>query len=159
MKWPTPSTGHTICGLAPCNTSGSFCLCPLANGGIIEEKMPSVLILDDDHDVRLLMRNVFELLGASQSVTAASVRDMASTADAVLATKLAILDVNLGAGQPSGIDAFRWLQERNYPGKVVFLTGHARSHPLVAEAAVMGADVLEKPVDLDVLNRLFQEAS
>jgi DNA-binding response OmpR family regulator len=60
---------------------------------------------------------------------------------------LAILDINLGAGSPSGLAGYRWLREHEFAGRVVFLTGHARSHPLVAEASEIGdAVVYEKPM-------------
>jgi hypothetical protein len=35
---------------------------------------------------------------------------------------------------PAGVDAYGWLQEHGFSGPVVFLTGHARSHPWVRRA-------------------------
>ena len=67
---------------------------------------------------------------------------------------LAFLDVNLGADNPSGLDALRWLRERGYPGKTVFLTGHGVENPLVEEArSTSGVEVLQKPISMRRLAR------
>jgi DNA-binding response OmpR family regulator len=76
--------------------------------------------------------------------------------DRRLSFDLVILDVNLGAGQPSGVDACRWLQERSFSGQIVFLTGHA-SLPGVAEAHSLGLKVLQKPLAIDELVKLLGE--
>jgi FixJ family two-component response regulator len=76
-------------------------------------------------------------------------------ADAALGCAVALLDVNLGARQPSGLDAYRWLRDHEYRGRVCFLTGHARSHPLVGQALAMGgAHLVEKPITSDRLCEL-----
>jgi DNA-binding NarL/FixJ family response regulator len=72
----------------------------------------------------------------------------------------AILDINLGQGEPTGIDAYHWLRSRGFSGRVVFLTGHAASHPLVREARLIGdAVVLEKPTGMDHLSSAIFEAA
>jgi hypothetical protein len=74
-----------------------------------------------------------------------------------LSWDLAILDVNLGGGQPSGVEAYRWLMGQSFAGRIVFLTGHARSFPDVAEAHALGVKVLEKPVPISCLLNLLDE--
>jgi FixJ family two-component response regulator len=70
---------------------------------------------------------------------------------------LAILDINLGEGQPSGLDAYHWLRESGFEGKIVFLTGHARSHPLVSQARQAGKVViLEKPTTMERLLSMLE---
>jgi DNA-binding response OmpR family regulator len=69
-----------------------------------------------------------------------------------------LLDVNLGAGQPSGIDAYRWLREHSFPGRIVFLTGHATTSPEVIAARSHGQTVLEKPIDIVKLGALVTGA-
>jgi ActR/RegA family two-component response regulator len=82
---------------------------------------------------------------------------MVAQSEDVLHSHLSILDINLGARQPSGLEAYRWLRERGYEGQIVFLTGHAMTHPLVSEAQKMGtARVLQKPVPLDDVLRLVE---
>jgi FixJ family two-component response regulator len=51
---------------------------------------------------------------------------------------VAIIDINLGANRRSGIDAYAWLRSEGYTGRIVFLTGHASTHPLVVEAQRVG---------------------
>jgi DNA-binding NtrC family response regulator len=114
----------------------------------------SVLVLDDDQDLREVLGDLLALLGAG-CVKARSVADLRSQREAALRSSVAILDVNLGADVPSGLDAYRWLRDEGFAGKVLFLTGHARGHPLVARARESGVEVREKPIDIgDVKNLL-----
>src|SRR5262249_26305927 len=94
----------------------------------------AVLVLDDDDDLvdagwDVLIDDGWECLGAH------SVAELQGLGSRAIACQLAILDINLGVGVSSGVDAYRWLRERQFGGRIVFLTGHARSHPLVAEAS------------------------
>ena len=108
-------------------------------------------LLDDDND---LLEILAELLQGRhcQSLLAHSLEELKALGPAVLAVDVAVLDINLGAGQPSGIDAYDWLVSQNFAGRLLFLTGHAHSHPLVARAErLKRAVVLAKPLDGDVL--------
>jgi len=70
---------------------------------------------------------------------------------------LALIDINLGAGQPSGVEVYRWLRARGFGGRIFFLTGHAMNSPFVAEAVRLGdAQVLSKPIRPDRLIRLLR---
>ncbi len=109
-----------------------------------------ILILEDDEDVREMLTLSYETVG-EHCVTAGSLRELEQRGDEALGCRLAILDINLGSGQPSGIDAYAWLCEHHFGGRIAFLTGHARSHPLVAEALQLGACVYEKPISVDDL--------
>lgn len=117
----------------------------------------SVLVLDDDTDLRIVLCDLFVYYGA-RCTGVGSLDEMKNlVADGRLSFDLVILDINLGAGQPSGVDAFRWLRERSFSGRILFLTGHGRSLPAVAEAHALGVKVLEKPVDIDDLVNLLGE--
>jgi DNA-binding NtrC family response regulator len=112
----------------------------------------TVLLLDDDTDALEMLEMALSLLCGCKCVHAQSYSELTRIADSALASTVALLDVNLGPRQPSGLDAYRWLRDRHYPGRVYFLTGHARSHPLVAQALAMGdAKLLEKPIAADDL--------
>jgi FixJ family two-component response regulator len=119
----------------------------------------TVLVLDDDQDLR---ETLSEWLGATcgvQSVIAASLDEIQQKQDAVLGCFLAFLDINLGAGKPSGLDAHRWLRERGFKGRIAFLTGHAQSHPhAIAAAQLTDSQVLAKPVELSVLRSLVEDS-
>lgn len=118
--------------------------------------MASVFILDNDRDIREMLCAVYAMSGVHECITTASVDAMVNDPDSVLHTDLAVLDMNLGPGQPSGSDACRWLREHRYRGKIAFLTGHGRAHPLVLEAERQGARIFEKPVDIEVLTQLIR---
>ena len=116
--------------------------------------MSTVLIVDDDEDLRAVLSEFLEMEGA-RCVAAASLAQVRAQADAALATGLALLDVNLGEGQPTGVEVCRWLRERGFAGPVVFLTGHAASDPRVVEASRQpNTRVLSKPVTCDTIAKI-----
>jgi DNA-binding NtrC family response regulator len=125
----------------------------MSDGRALDSEADSrVFLLDDDADLRESVVEILRVMTGADCVSAASVAQMMEQHEAVLCCTLAILDVNLGAGRPSGLDAFHWLRARSFSGTIAFLTGHARHHPLVADAYQIGeTKVLEKPIDFDRL--------
>jgi ActR/RegA family two-component response regulator len=117
-----------------------------------------VLFVEDDDDLRGLFVQIVDAFLARPCVGVASYDEMVGLGDAALRCQVAVLDINLGANQPSGIDAYAWLRHRGYHGRIVFLTGHASSHPLVVEANRLGdAEVYSKPIDVDRMLSVLAE--
>lgn len=117
-----------------------------------------VLVLDDDADFRDVFGETLAGLDVSSRVVVASLADLKRHEVEALACDLAILDINLGPDQPSGIDACRWLLERGFARRIVFLTGHAASHPLVVEAAKFAqAAIVAKPLEPSAVVELVRE--
>lgn len=107
-----------------------------------------VLLLDDDRDLRSAVCDFVELIADRQCVAVASFDELVAAEKDVLACAVGLLDVNLGPGKPTGIDAYRWLVGHGFAGRLYFFTGHARVHPLLAEIEKLGAvQVLAKPID------------
>ena len=113
-----------------------------------------MLLIDDDADLRDALCDLFALFTA-ECLALPSVAAMVERANKVLACDVAILDVNLGDGEPTGVDAYDWLRRHAFCGHIVFLTGHARSHPAVARAVGLGVRVLAKPIETDDLRALL----
>jgi len=112
---------------------------------------PTVVLLDDDDDLREALVELFDSSGC-ECFPAASVEELQRLPSRSLESNVALLDINLGAERQSGLDAFRWLQAQHFGGQIVFLTGHAKSHPLVEEARrLSGVRVMEKPMPMDEL--------
>ena len=87
-----------------------------------------------------------------------SVAEAKARRSEVMACGLAILDINLGHGVPSGVDAYHWLRDQGFAGRIVFLTGHAHDLPLVRRATQLGdAEVYLKPITADALKDLVEE--
>ena len=103
-----------------------------------------VLLVDDDEDLLEVLGLLFKHAGIP-NVAARSLRGVQALGAQLAPVTTAILDVNLGHGEPSGIDIARWLRAQNFTMRTVFITGHAPNHPLVRE--VGDGEVLEKPVD------------
>lgn len=109
------------------------------------------MFLDDNEDLRELMPVVLNSTLEVDCVCFGTLRELQNHSEDVLLAQIAILDINLGPGLPSGIDAFNWLMAQGFRGKILFLTGHARTNPQVAQAEKSGAMVLEKPLHPDQL--------
>ncbi|HVV51175.1 MAG TPA: response regulator [Polyangia bacterium] len=104
-------------------------------------------LLDDDADLLEILAELLEEHHC-RCFVARSLAELQALGPEVLAANVAVLDINLGAGQPSGVDAYDWLVSHDFPGRLLFLTGHAHAHPLVAQAEQLRrAAVLDKPLD------------
>jgi len=115
-----------------------------------------VLLVDDDADLREALREILQLLEGVPCLLAASLDELRRQRPAAMECDLAIIDINLGDGQPSGVDVVRWLKSEGFPGKIMFLTGHGLGDPRVMAAAeVTDTDILSKPISSEELARLI----
>jgi DNA-binding response OmpR family regulator len=118
--------------------------------------MIRVLIVDDDPELRRLICYFYEKAGRVECVGAESLESLCRIYESKGPFALAILDINLGASNFDGVDVYHWLKERNFPGRIVFLTGHARSDPRVQRALeIDGTVLLEKPAGISALKEIF----
>jgi CheY-like chemotaxis protein len=121
--------------------------------------MTRLCFLDDDGDLRDVMRELLSVLG-HDVLCVGSLREMQALGARLFACDVVLLDINLGASEPSGLDAFRWLRDHGFLGRIAFLTGHGRS---LAEALAnldeetRATPMYEKPVGLDVLMQLLRD--
>lgn len=107
----------------------------------------SILVLDDCEDLLQLSKVFIERLCDRQAVTVKSLHELEIIEERALSCEMALLDINLGANEPNGLDVYHWLRGHGFKKRIVFLTGHARTYPLVAEAERLGdASVLSKPL-------------
>ncbi len=119
------------------------------------------IVLDDDLDLRTVMLEVLLSIGIHDCIgveSEAAFRKL-PVAD-VLRADLIFLDVNLGPHVPSGIDAYRYLVDIGFNGLIYFFTGHAKSHPLVEEAARVTSSkvkILEKPIGLEAFVDIIEK--
>jgi FixJ family two-component response regulator len=115
------------------------------------------VLLDDDVDFREALGELLELYRITYRGVG-SLAELQEHADYVLSCSIAILDINLGGGVPSGLDAHRWLLAHGFAGQVAFLTGHAHQTPIVQAATELpGVRVLQKPLSYDQLLALTRE--
>jgi hypothetical protein len=58
------------------------------------------------------------------------------------------------------MDAYRWLRKAGFRGRIVFLTGHAATHPEAKKAQQLGdARLAEKPLSIPQLDALLSGSS
>lgn len=118
--------------------------------------LDAVLFVDDDEDLREVMHDILGRIGIGRVITAGSLRDVQSVRDEALGCEVAIIDINLGSDQPSGVTVFEWLEREGFTGRVVFLTGHASNDPRVKQAAsVANSVVAAKPLTVGELRKLL----
>jgi ActR/RegA family two-component response regulator len=116
-----------------------------------------VLILEDDADLGWTYLQILRNRTNRSVILAQSLQELMDNSETVLKSRVAFLDINLGAGQPNGLDAYEWLRQNNFQGRIYFLTGHAMSHPLVAKASQLeSVEVLSKPMDIDEFLKMFE---
>lgn len=119
--------------------------------------LQTVLLVDDDEDLRAAMEEVLRRLGVHRLIEAGSLRDVEDQREAALACQIALVDINLGYGEPTGINVFEWLQREGFAGRVVFLTGHGNKDPRVQHAASLaGSEVASKPVTTAKLRDMIE---
>jgi DNA-binding NtrC family response regulator len=116
-----------------------------------------VLYVEDNDDLRELVVELVTVVLKHRCVGVASYEELAALGEEALRCSVAILDINLGPDRRSGIDAYAWLRDHGYKGRIVFLTGHASTHPLVVEAQRMGdAEIFSKPIEPDRLRSIIE---
>jgi DNA-binding NtrC family response regulator len=116
-----------------------------------------VLYVEDNDDLRELVVELVSVVLKRRCVGVGSYEELAALGEEALAASVAILDINLGPDRRSGIDAYAWLRDQGYKGRIVFLTGHASSHPLVVEAQRIGdAEIFSKPIEPDRLRAIVE---
>jgi CheY-like chemotaxis protein len=119
-----------------------------------------ILVLDDDPDLTLVMSDLIRALSGRGTVVAHSLAELQTRGHEAIACDLALLDVNLGYGEPSGVDAFEWLRQSGFRGRVYFFTGHAGDHPLVRQASsIPGTSVVSKPIGMAELDALLRSGA
>src|SRR5213076_2902784 len=94
-----------------------------------------VLLLDDDDELLDAVSSLIEFVTKAPCLKLHSLEEAQAARERVNECRLALLDIALGAGKASGLDVYRWLEAEGFHGRIVFLTGHALSHPLVKKAA------------------------
>jgi FixJ family two-component response regulator len=116
-----------------------------------------MLIVDDDADLRQAFADLVEAIEGPHVIGAADVDELVALGPRALGCGLIIIDMNLGPGKPSGLDALAWLRAHGFRGKAVFLTGHGRSNVQVQQAqSLAGIPVLGKPIGVDELLWLIE---
>ncbi|MGZ3697478.1 MAG: response regulator [Bdellovibrionota bacterium] len=122
--------------------------------------MRKILLVDDDENLLNSMAEFFEMALGVICLRFHGLHEIIARGGEALEPDVfaAILDINLGLGDPSGIDVYRWLRDRNFPGTIVFLTGHAKDHPLVKQVAqIEGVKIFEKPMGIDGIISMIEE--
>jgi DNA-binding NtrC family response regulator len=117
----------------------------------------SILLVEDFEELLELETILIESVCGRTAVPAKNLREVIAHGESALKCEFAIIDINLGAGEPSGVDVYHWLRSKGFEGHIFFLTGHAKDSPIVAEATRLGdVKVFSKPIVPDRLIRIMR---
>jgi FixJ family two-component response regulator len=115
-----------------------------------------VLFLDDDEDLRATLTDFIHIVTDRPCYILGSYQELVALGARAFECGVAILDINLAPGLPGGFDAYQWLKHRGFSGRIVFLSGHEESHPLIAQIKRLpDVQVVLKPVTFDDLVALL----
>jgi FixJ family two-component response regulator len=143
----------TSSAIAPVTTTQT----PVPRGPELAVATEFVLYVEDNDDLRELVVELVTVVLKRRCVGVGSYEELVALGKEALRSNVAILDINLGPGQRSGIDAYAWLRDHGYQGRIVFLTGHASTHPLVVEAQRIGdVEIFSKPIEPDRLRSIVE---
>jgi len=116
-----------------------------------------LLIVDDDDDLRQALSDLVAVSSGRRVLGVGSLEELEAIGPRALECGLVIVDVNLGAGKPGGLEVLAWLREHGYGGQIVFLTGHGRTAPELEQAhRVGGIPILSKPLAVDALMAIVE---
>ena len=129
---------------------------PLGWTALLERAPTSaeILIVEDDPDVRRLMRDVVEELG--YSVTSASSAEEADSWMKATQFDLIMLDIDLP--RMNGVEFLSWALNREPEVAVIMLTGHTEPELAMACLDRGARTYLVKPIDVEVLERSVRDA-
>jgi two-component system response regulator PilR (NtrC family) len=123
------------------------------NDGGVRARVPAVLVVDDEADLRELLGLTITRLGLD--VDAAESLEQAREFLRTRSYRLCLTDMRLPDG--SGLDLVRELGARGEP-KIAVITAYGSADNAVAALKAGAFDYLAKPVDLDQLRLLIRSA-
>lgn len=119
--------------------------------------MKRVLLLDDDTDLCEVLTEMILEMGASVCESVNTIEQLKAIEGINEKFDLIFIDMNLGPSSPPGIEAYKWLLQNGFGGKVAFFSGHGPSHPLIQKALEYPqVTVLEKPAKFSQIENLIQ---
>lgn len=108
-----------------------------------------VLLLDDNVEFCEVMKDLLVFINIRQIDCLNSYEEFIRHD---LNVDAALLDLHLGRGK-SGIDAFMWLQQKSFKGRIIFFTGLGTSKELEEHLNLPNVFLLEKPARLEEIER------
>ncbi len=123
------------------------------------EKIPSLLVIDDEESIRRALRRYFERRGwaVDEATDGGDALAKFARPDAAAAYDVILCDLKMPG--VSGLELFTRLRAENSPllAKFIFATGDAGAPDVVDFLSTVGVPVLEKPFELRSLEILAQQ--
>ena len=111
-----------------------------------------VLVLDDNEDLCATLSDLIRMVSDRACYVVRSYQELVALGARALDCSVALLDITLAPGLPGGLDAYHWLKQQGFSGRIAFLSGHEATHPVVAEISRLpDVQILAKPVTLEAL--------
>jgi response regulator of citrate/malate metabolism len=121
-----------------------------------EAAMGGVLLIDNDEDLLEALSDWVKVISGKPCLALRGLAELMRVGPRALEHDLALVDINLDPGAPTGMDVCAWLRGHRFRGRIVFLTGHGQGDPIVQRACRLGrAEVLRKPIEINRLAELI----
>ena len=112
--------------------------------------MASILIIDDDTEVRKMLQIVLQRAGHEVSIA----KDGVEGLESYRTNRVELVITDLVMPEKEGLETMMELRQEDQPPKIIAISGAGdiNTPRYLAMAATLGADaVLQKPIDLDLL--------
>ena len=115
----------------------------------------SILIADDDHNLRLVLSTTLEKAGY-HTVKA---RNGKETIDCVQKDEFDVILLDIFLGDADGLELIESIQQLNPTAAIIIITGHGTTQTAIEAAKRQAYSYLTKPVDRNVLLNLVERAA
>ncbi|MEQ8189885.1 MAG: response regulator [Candidatus Eremiobacterota bacterium] len=133
--------------------AADFVTKPFINGSLIKSVLkvlhPSILIVDDNEDLRIALKIWFEDQGYRISIAGSASQAYSLMEEHVF--QLALLDYNLGSG-PTGVDIFNYIKNKGFSTKTLFITSEFDAEDLNMLITEKQCELVQKPFRLKLID-------
>ena len=118
--------------------------------------MAKILVIDDEPLVVAVLVEILKADGHQVATANSVVQGFVSVTRH--SPDLVIVDIEIPAGQPTGLDLLKQIKEHNHAIAVVMITGAASKQRVVAALRGGAQDFIEKPLSIDKVSKCVKDA-
>lgn len=117
-----------------------------------------VLLVDDNEDMLSLLSLLIQSSFDADTFSVSTEKEVKALSEHFQNFKIAFIDINLGPGQPDGIDIYDWLRANSFDGPIYFLSDLPTNSPMTKRALKRGdTKILSKPINPDKITSIIRE--
>lgn len=118
--------------------------------------MAKILVVDDEPLILAVLIEILQAAGHQVVTTNTIAQGFELTQK--YSPDLVITDIEIPAGQPTGLELLKQIKEYNHSIAVVMITGAASKQRIVAALRGGAQDFIEKPLSIDKITQCVKDA-